>query len=65
MKILLRHLGGMEDGTRKEYVELVGVPSEGDEIHWAERILKVLKVMWFPGPNEFGPVACLYVQELS
>ena len=65
MKILLRHYGSLGDnGSRKEYVDLPGVPVAGDEIHWAERIVLIDKVIWFPGPNEHGPLACLNVREI-
>lgn len=68
MKILLRHYGSLsDDGSRKEVVELASVPALGDEIHWPERILKVLKVMWFPEDkktNPHGHVACLNVAEV-
>lgn len=63
MKILLRHAMG----DQKETVELAGVPRKGDEIHWADRILKVvLEPKWFPlytADNPHGHVACLYVEE--
>lgn len=63
MKILLRHLGGKDDGTRKEYVDLEQIPHANEEIHWENRILRVIKTMHFPGPK-LGPVACCYVEEL-
>jgi hypothetical protein len=64
VRILLRHLASSsEDGTRTEYVDLPGIPSKGDEIHWADRVIHVHKVVWFPGPNDNGPVACLFVEE--
>ena len=66
MKILLRHLGGFDDGSRKEEVELAGVPRRDDEIHWPDRILRVIKVMWFPSEgNPHEHAACLYVETLS
>jgi len=65
MRILLDHYGTLVDGsTRKEYVVLPGVPAAGDEIRWQERIIVVDKVIWFPGPNQHGPVACLNVREI-
>lgn len=66
MKVLLRHVW---DNTKKETVELAGMPAKGDEIHWPDRILRVeLPPKWFPmtptADNIHGHAACLYVQEI-
>lgn len=66
MKVLLRHMDRFDVGEQKETVELAAIPRRGDEIHWVNRIVKVvLEPKWFPlndPDNPHGHVACLYVE---